>query len=191
MKYGGCCATSRCCCGISEHSPAQCSSVNDLFEMWMTINKCRGRGEERASVAPRSAQEVSWLLGQNRNGAEREHKLRFVVDAEQELREGTRVSTTCVSGLNCAANTTMCSIRNLGHFYPGRRKTIATPSSIRAHEIATFLLRGACEARGKGSWEIDTEGVFGGSSHGGYCNCLRPGFGGRYCLRSSSAFDSP
>jgi hypothetical protein len=155
----------------------------------MRRNKCTGVGEKRVSIASRNGQALNHLLegsGVTDPGAN-PPKLRFVVDAEQEVREGTRVSTTCLSGTGCAANTTMCSIRNLGHFYPGRRKTVSTPAPISALEIITFLLRGACEAGGSGVWKSDSDAFGGSSQHGGgYCSCLDSNtHSGRYCLRAS------
>jgi poly(3-hydroxybutyrate) depolymerase len=43
VKFEGCCATSRCCCGISERSPSECISVNSIFDNWLSLNRCSGR----------------------------------------------------------------------------------------------------------------------------------------------------
>lgn len=43
IKFDGCCATSKCCCGVSEKSPIECMSVNTIFEKWISMNQCSGK----------------------------------------------------------------------------------------------------------------------------------------------------
>lgn len=192
VKYEGCCLGRRCCCGISERAPLQCLSVEAIFERWMDINRCSRKDTLRTFVAPRDSEEVSNLLHEEeRTRTTSQHarkRLRFIVDEQQTLDEGTRVSAVCTSGIGCVVNTTMCSISNLGHLYPGRRKSIALPVSISPKEILTFLLRGACEANGMGKFFRK------GTSESDFsCRCLNQSMSGRYCLRADplTSFSAP
>eukprot|EP00930_Biecheleria_cincta_P044647 TRINITY_DN30739_c0_g1_i1.p1 TRINITY_DN30739_c0_g1~~TRINITY_DN30739_c0_g1_i1.p1 ORF type:complete len:324 (+),score=38.63 TRINITY_DN30739_c0_g1_i1:74-1045(+) len=42
VNYKGCCASSRCCCGIDQAQGQLCQSVDDIFSAWLKINSCSG-----------------------------------------------------------------------------------------------------------------------------------------------------
>ena len=40
VRFGGCCAGARCCCGIDVTWPRACRAVPDLFGDWRALNRC-------------------------------------------------------------------------------------------------------------------------------------------------------
>ena len=133
VKHAGCCSTSKCCCGISDNSPAVCTSVDggahSVFDQWLEANRCLGREE---SVVLRAAPSAALL-----------HSSR---------KEVPPVAASCTRGIGCRAPTKLCSFENVGHSYPGRRPDQPFPDGANPRGVLSFLLASMCEASGSGSW---------------------------------------
>lgn len=54
VRYGGCCASERCCCGIGERWSGPCVSAEAIFDSWLRINRCDGSTHDpsASSVLP-------------------------------------------------------------------------------------------------------------------------------------------
>ena len=117
VRIGGCCSNNAsmppCCCGLGQLSP-QCTSVQDHFGYWKSVN-C---ADASSSVATTDITTVHHLTSPDSSSS----------------------SITCWSATGCQANTTLCRHSTGGHFNrPSLQRAFPMMDAI-----ADFFARDAC-----------------------------------------------
>lgn len=160
VRFSGCCQASshdrstRCCCGISERSPLDCVSAEEVFERWLHHNRCQGKtsgvvegGESRGSTEEEEEEAVvasslpsSLTLQSPLSPPSSNKRQRSKMSSSSQPR---LVSTTCWEGTGCDSQTKLCAHKGLPHVYPGTRRDLAARTSISSSSLTSSSTGGS------------------------------------------------